>query len=188
MKTLQQHIYENNFHKSEISEKLIINKHYKNNDDLKELLSNVKVTRRTTFSSEQLRTETDVFNIYAEYVRNNNINIIQNFNEYKKYVENEKSYLVIFNNKISEMDIFHKNKHNDRYLNLVIYAHYTRQQMTRSIEYYVLQLYNNHKQRDMHVFHDCLNWNSKDTEYYEISEKTFDELISSYKYLLKEIK
>ena len=43
MKSLQQHIYENNFHKSGINEKLIINKNFSQNENLDDLLDSLYV-------------------------------------------------------------------------------------------------------------------------------------------------
>ena len=63
MKSLSQHI----------SEKLIINKNYKNVDDIETLFDNVEFIQQKFLRLQGLFTNKDIFSMMVDYIRGNNI-------------------------------------------------------------------------------------------------------------------
>ena len=172
MKTLQQHI----------EEKLIINKDFKNDDDIKKLFDEVKFYRDDSYRHD-LITKENIFDIMKEYIKYNNIKCISSFDEYRKMNFEHDSYLVIYNNEIAEMDVFHKHNSNSNYYDvIIIYGRHTGDRST-PIHSYVFQRHYGEPERGMHMLKDCDNWNGPNVEYYEISEKTFNEISNVYKYV-----
>ena len=71
MRTLTQHL----------NEKLIVNKNYKNVDDIKTLFDNIKFER---LFKDTLSTSDDIFTMMIDYIRDNNVRSFSDFNSYKK--------------------------------------------------------------------------------------------------------
>ena len=67
MKSLSQHI----------SEKLIINKNYKNVDDIETMFDNVEFKQQKNIQG--LFTNNDIFSMMADYIRGNNIKSFSDF-------------------------------------------------------------------------------------------------------------
>ena len=66
MRTLTQHL----------NEKLIINKNYKNVDDIKSLFDNIKFKRN---EYNEFETSEDIFTMMIDYIRDNNIRSFSEF-------------------------------------------------------------------------------------------------------------
>ena len=168
MKTLTQHL----------NEKLIINKNYKNVDDIKTLFDNVKFKPPVQYSTRKLLTNDDIFSIMADYIRDHNVRSFSDFDSYKKTtIEDNDACLAIFNKRIKEIDIFQKTS-DYVYDDLVIWQ--------RS----GLELYTFEKcamrSSSMHVLKNSKTWNNADdVEYYEISEETFEGISKLYDELIK---
>ena len=74
MKSLSQHIFE----------KLIINKNYKNVDDIETLFNNVKFEQRKQYNAIIFLTSDDIFSMMVDYIRGNNIRSFSDFDSYRK--------------------------------------------------------------------------------------------------------
>ena len=71
MKTLTQHIVE----------KLIINRNYKNVDDIESMFDNIEFEHG---DEEELVTRDDIFSMMVEYIRDNNVRSFSDFYSYQK--------------------------------------------------------------------------------------------------------
>ena len=162
MKTLTQHI----------EEKLIINKNYKNIDDIDELFGNIDFKHDDKYT---LVTSDDIFSIMVDYIRDHNIRSFSDFDSYRKTgTENNNVYLAVFNKRIKEIDIFQKIS-DDTYEVFIIFK--TRLYVFNRVE---------HSLRAMHVLKNVNMWNNvNDVEYYEISKETFDDISELYNKLIK---
>ena len=162
MKTLTQHI----------EEKLIINKNYKNIDDIDELFGNIDFKHDDKYT---LVTSDDIFSIMVDYIRDHNIRSFSDFDSYRKTgTENNNVYLAVFNKRIKEIDIFQKIS-DDTYEVFIIFK--TRLYVFKRVE---------HSLRAMHVLKNVNMWNNvNDVEYYEISKETFDDISELYNKLIK---
>ena len=160
MKSLSQHI----------SEKLIINKNYKNADDIKKMFDNIEFTHPFRYT---LLTNEDIFSIMVDYIRGNNIKSFSDFDSYKKTaVECHNAYLAIFNKRIKEFLIFQK-KSNEMYKCLLI-------DKNGETDPYQFEKFESHLV-EMYVLKDVDMWtNVNEVEYYEISKKTFNDLSKLY--------
>lgn len=165
MKSLSQHI----------SEKLIINKNYKNADDIKTLFDNIEFTHPFRYT---LLTNEDIFSIMVDYIRGNNIKSFSDFDSYKKTaVEGHNACLAIFNKRIKEIDIFQKMS-DYVYNNLVIFKR-------TGLDLYQFKKYGM-RLPSMHVLRNFNTWtNANDVEYYEISKETFEGISELYDELVK---
>ena len=164
MKSLSQHI----------SEKLIINKNYKNVDDIETMFNNIKFEHPF---KDTLLTSKDIFSIMVDYIRGNNIRSFSDFDSYKKTaVEGHNAYLAIFNKRIKDMNIFQKTSPRT-YEDFSIFK--------RSLaELYQFERYA-FGSLSFPVLKNCKTWNNiDDVEYYEISEETFDDISKLYNELL----
>ena len=167
MKSLSQHI----------SEKLIINKNYKNVDDIETLFNNVKFEQRKQYNAIFLVTSDDIFSMMIDYIRDNNIRSFSDFDSYKKTaVEGHNAYLAIFNKCIKEINVFQKTS-SRTYEDFSIFK--------RSLaELYQFERYE-FGSLSFPVLKNCKTWNNiDDVEYYEISEETFDDISKLYNELL----
>ena len=166
MKTLKQHIVE----------KLIINKNYKNVDDIESMFDNIEFERG---DDKELVTRDDIFSMMVEYIRDNNVRSFSDFYSYQKTAtEDNDACLAVFNKSVKEIDIFKKIS-NEKYKDFIIYQrgyggyHY----IFKGVKRYSIS---------MHVLRNGKTWNNVDNvEYYEISEETFEGISKLYDELFK---
>ena len=166
MKTLTQHIVE----------KLIINRNYKNVDDIESLFDNIEFKHD---EDEELETSDDIFSMMIDYIRDNNVRSFSEFDSYQKTAtEDNDVCLAVFNKHIKEIDIFKKIS-NDKYKDFIIY------QRRYGGYPYIFKGVKCHS-ISMHVLRNCKTWNNADdVEYYEISEETFNDVSKLYDKLIK---
>ena len=166
MKTLTQHIVE----------KLIINRNYKNVDDIKSMFDNVEFEH---CEDEELGTSDDIYSMMIDYIRDNNVRSFSDFDSYQKTAtEDNDVCFAVFNKRIKEIDIFKKIS-NDKYKDFIIYKrgyggyHY----IFKGVKRYSIS---------MHVLRNGKVWNNADdVEYYEISKETFEDISKLYDELIK---
>ena len=166
MKTLTQHIVE----------KLIINRNYKNVDDIESIFDNIEFEHG---EDEELVTRDDIFSMMVEYIRDNNVRRFSDFDSYQKTAtEDNDACLAVFNKSVKEIDIFKKIS-NEKYKDFIIYQrgyggyHY----IFKGVKRYSIS---------MHVLRNGKTWNNVDNvEYYEISEETFEGISKLYDELFK---
>ena len=170
MKSLSQHI----------SEKLIINKNYKNVDDIETMFDNVEFKQQKNIQG--LFTNNDIFSMMADYIRGNNIKSFSDFDSYTKTaLEDHGVCLAVFNKRIKDICIFQKIS-DTMYNNVTIFK----------IKKYVKPLYQFDKYEvgvsAFHVLKNTKTWNNVDeVEYYEISEETFEDISKLYDELFDKI-
>ena len=166
MKTLTQHIVE----------KLIINRNYKNVDDIESLFDNIEFERG---EEEELGTSDDIFSMMIDYIRDNNVRSFTDFDSYQKTaIEDNDVCFAVFNKHIKEIDIFKKIS-NDKYKDFIIYKR------SYGGYPYIFKGVKRHS-ISMHVLRNCKTWNNADdVEYYEISEETFNDVSKLYDKLIK---
>ena len=162
MKTLPQHL----------NEKLIVNKNYKNADNIETLFDNVDFIQQKFFNYEGILTNKDIFSIMVDYIRGNNIRSFSDFDSYKETaVEDSDICLAVFNKRIKEIDIFQKMT-DKIYNNVLIFKKNRRLYQFYKDEYDV---------KAFHVLRNNKTWNNvDDVEYYEISEETFNGISKLY--------
>ena len=163
MRTLAQHL----------NEKLIINRNYKNVDDIESLFDNVKFKPSVQYNVHALSTNDDIFSIMADYIRDHNVRSFSDFDSYKKRArEDDGVCLTVFNKRIKEIDIFQKMS-DYVYNNLVI-------RQRSSLELYTFEKYLT-SLSSMHVLKNSNTWaNTNDVEYYEISKETYEAISKLY--------
>ena len=166
MKTLTQHIVE----------KLIINRNYKNVDDIESMFDNIEFEHG---EDVELVTRDDIFSMMVEYIRDNNVRRFPDFDSYQKTAtEDNDACLAVFNKSVKEIDIFKKIS-NEKYKDFIIYQRgYGRYS-------YIFKGVNRYS-ISMHVLRNGKTWNNADNvEYYEISEETFEGISKLYDELFK---
>ena len=165
MKSLSQHI----------SEKLIINRNYKNVDGIKTLFDNIEFTHPFRYT---LLTSEDIFSMMVDYICGNNIRSFSDFDSYKKTaVEDNDACLAIFNKRIKDMNIFQKTSPRT-YEDFSIFKR--REDDRYQFEKYALG------SLSFLVLKNCKTWNNiDDVEYYEISEETFGDIAKLYDELIE---
>ena len=168
MRTLAQHL----------NEKLIINRNYKNVDDIESLFDNVKFKPSVQYNVRALSTNDDIFSIMADYIRDHNVRSFSDFDSYKKRArEDDGVCLTVFNKRIKEIDIFQKMS-DYVYNNLVIFKR-------TSLDLYQFEKYGT-SLSTMHVLKNSNTWtNTNDVEYYEISKETYEGISELYDKLIK---
>ena len=166
MKTLTQHIVE----------KLIINRNYKNVDDIESMFNDIEFEHG---DDEELGTSDDIFSMMVEYIRDNNVRRFPDFYPYQKTAtEDNDACLAVFNKSIKEIDIFKKIS-NEKYKDFIIY------QRGYGGYHYIFKGVNRYS-ISMHVLRNGKTWNNTDdVEYYEISEETFEIISKLYDELFK---
>ena len=166
MKALTQHIVE----------KLIINRNYKNVDDIESMFDNIEFEHS---EDEELGTSDDIFSIMVEYIRDNNVRRFPDFYSYQKTAtEDNDACLAVFNKSVKEIDIFKKIS-NEKYKDFIIY------QRGYGGYHYIFKGVNRYS-ISMHVLRNGKTWNNTDNvEYYEISEETFEIISKLYDKLFK---
>ena len=91
MKTLTQYIVE----------KLIINRNYKNVDDIESLFDNIEFEHD---EDEELETSDDIYSMMIDYIRDNNVRSFTDFDSYQKTViEDNDVCFAVFNKHIKEI-------------------------------------------------------------------------------------
>ena len=168
MRTLTQHL----------NEKLIINRNYKNVDDIELLFDNVKFKPSVQYNLNKLSTNDDIFSIMTDYIRDHNVRSFSDFDSYKKRArEDDGVCLTVFNKRIKEIDIFQKMS-DYVYNNLVIFKR-------TSLDLYQFEKYGT-SLSTMHVLKNSNTWtNTNDVEYYEISKETYEGISELYDKLIK---
>ena len=170
MKSLLQHI----------SEKLIINKNYKNVDAIETMFDNVEFKQQKNIQG--LFTNKDIFSMMADYIRDHNVRSFSDFNSYEKTaIEDNGVCLAVFNKRIKDICIFQKMS-DTMYNNVTIFK----------IKKYVTPLYQFDKYEAgvnaFHVLKNTKTWNNVDeVEYYEIPEETFEGISKLYDELFDKI-
>ena len=169
MKTLKQYIVE----------KLIINKNYKNVDDIESMLDNIEFEHG---DDEELVTCDDIYSMMIEYIRDNNVRSFSDFYSYQKTAtEDNDACLAVFNKSVKEIDIFKKIS-NEKYKDFIIYqrGYGGYPYIFKGVKRYSIS---------MHVLRNGKTWNNVDNvEYYEISEETFEGISKLYDELFKKCK
>ena len=168
MKSLSQHI----------SEKLIINKNYKNIDDIETMFNNIKFEQRKQYNAIFLVTSDDIFSMMIDYIRGNNIKSFSDFDSYKKTaLEGRDPCLAAFNKRTKDMNIFQRMP-DGTYINFRIFK--------RSLaELYQFERYELYLE-SVDALRNNNMWNNvDDVEYYEISEETFEGISKLYDELIE---
>ena len=171
MKSLSQHI----------SEKLIINKNYKNVDDIETMFKNIKFEQRKKYNSIFFLTSDDIFSMMVYYIRGNNIRSFSDFDSYKKTsLEDRDACLVAFNKRTKDMNIFQKmpDMPDGTYIDFTIFK--------RSLsELYHFERYELYLE-SVDALQNNKKWNNVDeVEYYEISKETFGDISKLYDELIE---
>ena len=160
MKTLTQHIVE----------KLIINRNYKNVDDIESMLDNIEFEHG---EDVELVTRDDIFSMMVEYIRDNNVRSFSDFYSYQKTAtEDNDACLAVFNKRIKELLIFQKIGYDICYCfiiyNIGRWNHSVFKRRIRSFS-------------EMNALKNAKVWtNTDEVEYYEISEETFECISKLY--------
>ena len=66
-----------------LNEKLVINRNYKNIDDIESLFDNIKFERN---EHNDFETSDDIFTMMVDYIRDNNVRSFSDFYSYRKIV------------------------------------------------------------------------------------------------------
>ena len=161
MKSLSQHI----------SEKLIINKNYKNVDDIETMFDNVEFKQQKNIQG--LFTNKDIFSMMVDYIRDHNVRSFSDFDSYTKTaLEDHGVCLAVFNNRIKDICIFQKMS-DMMYNNVTIF----KKQGTLLYQFDKYEV----GVSAFHVLKNTKTWtNVNEVEYYEISEETFDDISKLY--------
>ena len=170
MKSLSQHI----------SEKLIINKNYKNVDDIETMFDNVEFIQQKYSSRQGLFTNKDIFSMMVDYIRDHNVRSFSDFDSYTKTaLEDHGVCLAVFNKRIKDICIFQKMS-DMMYNNVTIF----KKQGTLLYQFDKYEVGVN----AFHVLKNTKTWNNVDeVEYYEISEETFECISKLYDELFDKI-
>ena len=159
MRTLTQHL----------NEKLIINRNYKNVDDIKSLFNNIKFERN---GYNEFETSDDIFTMMVDYIRDNNIRRFPDFDSYHRTgVSDSKSCLAVFNKSFKELYIFQKISYDTYYCFMICINFWNRYVFKRKIRSF----------SEMNALKNVKVWiNTDEVEYYEISEETFEGISKLY--------
>ena len=161
MRTLTQHL----------NEKLIINRNYKNVDDIKTLFDNVKFERN---EHNEFETSDDIFTVMVDYIRDHNVRSFSDFNSYRKIGLDDRGIcLAVFNKRIKELYIFQKIAY-DTYYCFIICISY----LNNSVFIFKRKI---HSFSEMSALKNVKVWTNTDVvEYYEISKEAFNDLSKLY--------
>ena len=161
-----------------MNEKLIINRNYKNVDDIESLFDNIKFKPPVQYNPHNLVTSEDIFSMMVDYIRDHNIRSFSDFASYKKRARKDDGVcLTVFNKRIKEIDIFQKMS-DYVYNNLVIFKR-------TGLDLYQFEKYGT-SLSSMHVLKNSNTWaNTDDVEYYEISKETYEGISELYDKLIK---
>ena len=166
MKSLSQHI----------SEKLIINKNYKNVDDIETMFDNVEFKQQKNIQG--LFTNNDIFSMMVDYIRDHNVRSFSDFYSYRKTaIEDNDVCLTVFNKHAKDISIYQK------------MSNWTYEVFTIFKRYHNDQYFFNKSKRSltqMNILKDNKVWNNiNSVEYYEISKETFEGISKLYDELIK---
>ena len=166
MKSLSQHI----------SEKLIINKNYKNVDDIETMFDNVEFKQQKNIQG--LFTNKDIFSITVDYIRDHNVRRFSDFYSYRKTaIEDNDVCLTVFNKPTKDIGIYQKMSDWTYEVFAIFKRHNYNQYFFNKSERSLTQ---------MNILKDNKTWNNADTvEYYEISKETFEGISKLYDELIK---
>ena len=159
MRTLIQHL----------NEKLIINRNYKNVDDIKSLFNNIKFERN---GYNEFETSDDIFKMMVDYIRDNNIRRFPDFDSYHRTgVSDSKSCLAVFNKSFKELYIFQKISYDTYYCFMICINFWNRYVFKRKIRSF----------SEMNALKNVKVWiNTDEVEYYEISKEACNDLSKLY--------
>ena len=159
MRTLTQHL----------NEKLIINRNYKNVDDIKSLFNNIKFERN---EYNEFETSEDIFTIMVDCIRDNNVRSFSDFDSYKKTGVSDRGIcLVVFNKRIKELYIFQKIAYDTYYCFIIHIGRWNRYVFKLKIRSF----------SEMNALRNVKVWsNTDEVEYYEISKETFEGVSKLY--------
>ena len=168
MKSLSQHI----------SEKLIINKNYKNVNDIETMFNNIKFEKRKQYNAIIFLTSDDIFSMMVDYIRDHNVRSFSDFDSYrKKAIKGCDTCLAVFNKRTKDMNIFQRMP-DGTYVDFRIFK--------RSLaELYQFERYELYLE-SVDALRNNNMWNNvDDVEYYEISEETFGDIAKLYDELIE---
>lgn len=155
-----------------INEKLVINKNLKTDYDLK-FLSDIKFT--PGWSSEILETETNIVEIFADYIR---INAIKKFNNIASFIKANNSKngcFVGINENTLEINIYRK-KTSNSYEKIAIFG-----STVAPKNEYNFNCYSNVSEDSIFPMrYDSTMNKAENPEYYEISMMLFEEIIECH--------
>ena len=163
MRTLTKHL----------SEKLIINKNYKNVDDIKSLFDNIKFERKFERDEyNEFETSDNIYSMMVDYIRDNNVRSFPDFNSYRKIgIGDHVSCLAVFNKRIKELLIFKKISYDTYYCFIIYIGRWNHSVFKRRIRSF----------SEMNALKNAKVWtNTDEVEYYEISKETFNDLSKLY--------
>ena len=165
MKSLSQHI----------SEKLIINRNYKNVSDIETMFNNIEFKHPF---KDTLSTSKDIFSIMVDYIRDHNVRSFSDFYSYRKTaIEDNDVYLTVFNKPTKDIGIYQKMSDWTYEVFAIFKRHNYDQYFFNKSERSLTQ---------MNILKDNKTWNNADTvEYYEISKETFEDISKLYDELIK---
>ena len=168
MRTLIQHL----------NEKLIVNKNYKNVDDIESLFDNIKFKHLGKYYTDTLFTSVDIFSIMVDYIRDHNVRSFSDFYSYRKTaIEDNDVYLTVFNKPTKDIGIYQKMSDWTYEVFAIFKRHNYDQYFFNKSERSLTQ---------MNILKDNKTWNNADTvEYYEISKETFECISKLYDELIK---
>ena len=152
-----------------MNEKLIINKNYKNVDDIESLFNNIKFERN---GYNEFETSDDIFKMMVDYIRDNNIRRFPDFDSYHRTgVSDSKSCLAVFNKSFKELYIFQKISYDTYYCFMICINFWNRYVFKRKIRSF----------SEMNALRNVKVWtNTDEVEYYEISKEAFNDLSKLY--------
>ena len=153
-----------------MNEKLIINRNYKNVDDIESLFNNVKFKRN---EHNEFETSDDIFTMIVDYIRDNNIRRFPDFDSYHRTgVSDNNACLAVFNTSFEELYIFQKISY-DTYYCFSIYTDYR--------DCYIFKRRINSFSEMILTLRNFKAWsNTDEAEYYEISKEAFNDLSKLY--------
>ena len=159
MKTLTQYIFE----------KLIVNRNYKNVDDIESMFNNIEFELG---EEEELETSDDIYSMMVDYIRDNNVRSFPDFNSYRKIgIGDRVSCLAVFNKRIKELLIFKKISYDTYYCFIIYIGRWNHSVFKRRIRSF----------SEMNALKNAKVWtNTDEVEYYEISKETFNDLSKLY--------
>ena len=159
MRTLAQHL----------NEKLIINRNYKNVDDIESLFDNIKFERN---EHNDFKTSDDIFTMMVDYIRDHNVRSFSDFYSYKKIgLKDLGICLAVFNKSFKELYIFQKMSYDTYYCFIIHIGRWNRYVFKMKIRSF----------SEMNVLRNVKAWtNTDEVEYYEISKETFEGISKLY--------
>ena len=165
MRTLTQHL----------NEKLIVNKNYKNVDDIESMFDNIKFEHN---EDNEFETSDDIFTMMVDYICDHNVRRFSDFDSYHKtFLSDRNACLAVFNKSFEELYIFQKIS-SDTYYCFTIFTEYRNR--------YVFKRRTNSFSEMIITLRNFEAWgNTDEVEYYEISKETVEDISKLYDELIK---